>query len=119
VVFGQRFAEVFEDACRYWRGRLSIGDHPWPRQKVAGMPPPLERHDVFLFSQPEQPVREGLRALALAPLLPCRQQSRAPSAPRNAPRSTIDRMSSLAGHAQLSLVALLAREESAFFGIPR
>jgi len=72
VVFGQRFAEIVEDACPYWRGRLSIGGHPWLREKRAHTQPLRERRDVILFSQPEQPVREGLRALALelAPQLP-------------------------------------------------
>lgn len=72
VVFGQRFAEIAEEACPYWRGRTSVGGHPWLREKRANTRPVHDRHDVILFSQPEQPVREGLRALALAlaPQLP-------------------------------------------------
>jgi hypothetical protein len=72
VVFGQRFAEIAEAASPYWRGKLSVGGHPWLRQKSASTRPLAERRDVILFSQLEQPVRQALRALALelAPLLP-------------------------------------------------
>jgi len=72
VVFGQRFAEIAEAASPYWRGKLSVGGHPWLRAKSASTRPLPERSDVILFSQLEQPVRQALRTLALelAPRLP-------------------------------------------------
>jgi hypothetical protein len=65
VVFGKRFAEIAEAASPHWRGRLSIGGHPWLREKSKHVAPLEARRDVILFSQLEQPVREALRALAL------------------------------------------------------
>jgi hypothetical protein len=72
VVFGQRFAEIAEAASPHWRGKLSVGGHPWLREKSKDVAPLDARRDVILFSQLEQPVREALRALALelAPRLP-------------------------------------------------
>jgi hypothetical protein len=72
VVFGRRFAEIAAQACPYWRGRTSVGGHPWLREKSVRTRPLRERSDVILFGQLEQPVREALRALALelAPQLP-------------------------------------------------
>jgi len=72
VVFGERFAEIARAASPHWRGKLSVGGHPWLRDKSKHVAPLESRRDVILFSQLEQPVREALRALALdlAPRLP-------------------------------------------------
>lgn len=72
VVFGERFANIARAASAHWRGRTTIGGHPWLRMKSAGVPALEDRKAIVLFSQADPPVRAALleMARALAPRLP-------------------------------------------------
>jgi hypothetical protein len=64
VVFGSRFERIAHNVSSHWRGRTSIGGHPWLRAKSKGVAPLGERSAIVLFSQADQPVRQALRAIA-------------------------------------------------------
>lgn len=64
VVFGRHSGELLDRESPRWRGRWSVGGHPWLKRQVeharaAGH----ERRLCLVFSQNEQAVREQLRAL--------------------------------------------------------
>jgi hypothetical protein len=66
IVFGDRFAQIAREASTHWRGRTTIGGHPWLRMKSEGVPPLEARGSIVLFSQPDVPVRAALLELARA-----------------------------------------------------
>jgi hypothetical protein len=65
VVFGKYFGELLSARCEYWRGRWSIGGHPW-LQATRARAPRLSAPDICIFSQNHPRVRAGLRDLAVA-----------------------------------------------------
>lgn len=69
VVFGRHFGELLERESPRWRGRWSVGGHPWLRMRSQGLDQVPERDldSVVVFSQPIAPVRE--RLLRLVPEL--------------------------------------------------
>jgi hypothetical protein len=72
IVFGERFAQIARNASAHWRGRITIGGHPWLRMKSQGVPPLAERGSIVVFSQADIPVRAALLEMtrALAGRLP-------------------------------------------------
>jgi len=67
VVFGRHFGELLDRESPRWRGRWSVGGHPWLKLKRRGVDnlPESSFDSVVIFSQPHAPVRERIR-----PLLP-------------------------------------------------
>jgi len=65
VVFGEHFGELLERECSRWRGRWSVGGHPWLRRRAAAADGP--RDSVVVFSAPDAATR-GLLAAALPSL---------------------------------------------------
>ncbi len=66
VVFGRHFGELLDRESPRWRGRWSVGGHPWLREKQRGLEtaPDDQFDSVVLFSQNIALVRERLRRLA-------------------------------------------------------
>lgn len=65
VTFGKHWSSILDDASPHWRGRQSVGGHPWLRRKHRGSAR-RQRRVVALFSQIDPPVRSQLRQTALA-----------------------------------------------------
>jgi len=65
VVFGRHFGELLDRESPYWRGRWTVGGHPWLKLKRAGIEdvPDDALDSVVVFSQPNAPIREQLRRL--------------------------------------------------------
>jgi hypothetical protein len=65
LVFGRHFGELLDRESPRWRGKWSIGGHPWLKRKRAGLDrlPDSAFDTVVVFSQRYTPVREALRAL--------------------------------------------------------
>lgn len=66
VVYGRHFGELLDRESPRWRGRWSIGGHPWLRLKQSGLDkePDSAFDTVALFSQDIPFVRERMRKLA-------------------------------------------------------
>ncbi len=64
VVFGKYFGELLDSRCEYWRGRWSVGGHPW-LESTLRRAPRLDAPDICVFSQNHPRVRAGLRQLAI------------------------------------------------------
>jgi hypothetical protein len=66
VVFGRHFGELLDRESPVWKGRWSVGGHPWLKEKQAGVDQlPNESFDtVALFSQNIEFARQRIRALA-------------------------------------------------------
>lgn len=66
VVYGRHFGELLDRESPRWRGRWSVGGHPWLRIKRAGIDkePDSAFDTVALFSQDLPFVQERMRALA-------------------------------------------------------
>lgn len=56
VVFGPHFGELLDRETPVWRGRWSVGGHPWMSRVLARMPQDTLRDAVVLFSQNDPPV---------------------------------------------------------------
>jgi len=64
LVWGRHFGELVERESPRWRGRWSVGGHPWLKREVAKTPLGRSARTLCLiFSQNETAVREQLRAL--------------------------------------------------------
>ncbi|HEX2735244.1 MAG TPA: hypothetical protein VHM70_26755 [Polyangiaceae bacterium] len=63
LVFGERFGQALEECSGYWRGRWSVGGHPWLAERVrdSGAHPNPQGPVVF-FSQPIEPVKRLLQS---------------------------------------------------------
>lgn len=65
VVFGAHFGELLERECPRWRGRWTIGGHPWLKRQrqdcLAGKG--QIRDSVVVFSQNDPPAQERIRAI--------------------------------------------------------
>jgi len=70
VVFGKGFGEALESDSPAWRGRWTVGGHPWLLKHLAGEAERPKR--VVLFGQYDLPVQRVIAQTAaeLAPLLP-------------------------------------------------
>jgi len=64
VVFGAHFGRTLDRAAPHWRGRWSVGGHPWLARHAAEASPMRDR--VLLFGQYDEPVRRRMRDLAVA-----------------------------------------------------
>jgi hypothetical protein len=62
VVFGEHFGQLLERESPCWRGRWSVGGHPWLSRMVRAPAAAPARDAVILFSQNDPPVLEQLRA---------------------------------------------------------
>ena len=63
VCFGDHFGRTLDRASPYWKGRWSVGGHPWlqARASQAGGDPDI---GVGLFGQYDRPVQQRIRDLA-------------------------------------------------------
>jgi hypothetical protein len=61
VVFGEHFGELLDRESPCWRGRWSVGGHPWLSRMVRHGAAGQARDSVVLFSQNDPPVLETLR----------------------------------------------------------
>lgn len=68
IVFGRHFGELLDRESPRWRGRWSVGGHPWLKRKRSGVDalPASAFDSVVLFSQPNTPVRTRFRELGPA-----------------------------------------------------
>jgi hypothetical protein len=68
VVYGRHFGELLDRESPRWRGRWSVGGHPWLRMKQRDLEsePDAAFDTVVLFSQEIAFVRERIRDLASA-----------------------------------------------------
>jgi hypothetical protein len=71
VAFGDYFGRLLERHSVYWRGRWSVGGHPWLTRTLCSVPE-IEAPQICFFSQCEAPVRERILtcAVELGALLP-------------------------------------------------
>lgn len=66
VVYGRHFGELLDRESPRWRGRWSVGGHPWLREKQAGLGLLPDSHfdTVALFPQTIEFTRTRIRDLA-------------------------------------------------------
>ncbi len=58
VVYGRTFGEFLEQASPYWKGRWSVGGHPWLLRSLDDSEPRQQR--VILFSQYEPAIQRAI-----------------------------------------------------------
>ncbi|MBN2194032.1 MAG: hypothetical protein JW751_14550 [Polyangiaceae bacterium] len=61
VVFGAHYGELLEREAPCWRGRWSVGGHPWMSKVLARQSRDEPRDAVVIFSQIDPPVVEVIR----------------------------------------------------------
>lgn len=68
VVYGRHFGELLDRESPRWRGRWSVGGHPWLKEKQRGLEALPDSHfdTVALFPQTISFTRERIRDLAVA-----------------------------------------------------
>ncbi|QQR90849.1 MAG: hypothetical protein IPJ88_03700 [Myxococcales bacterium] len=63
IVFGRYFGEHLERQNAWWKGKWSVGGHPWIKRAVAGLSEQEKSNTIAFFSQPDSTVREQIRRL--------------------------------------------------------
>lgn len=64
VTFGAYFGRLVEREAPRWKGRWTVGGHPWLKAKAKSAAGPGERRTVLLFSQYLEPTRSRIRDVA-------------------------------------------------------
>ena len=65
VVFGEHYGRTIENGSAYWRGRWSVGGHPWLKAKREAHAGSAPEDCIVLFGQNVPSVQQRLLALAL------------------------------------------------------
>lgn len=65
VAFGEHYGRLLESGGSYWKGRWSVGGHPWLKAKRAAFAERPQDDSIVLFGQNVPAVQQQLRALAL------------------------------------------------------